>query len=49
MLSLNRAIIYLQGVSGFRSRPAPGSETLVSTVKNIKYVEHLYFERTITI
>ena len=25
MLSLTRAIIYLQGVSGFRSRPAPGS------------------------
>ena len=24
MLSLTRAIIYLQGVSGFRSRPAPG-------------------------
>ena len=32
MLSLTRAIIYLHGVSGFRSRPAPGSgsETLYS-------------------
>ena len=31
MLSLIRAIIYLQGVSGFRSRPPPGfgSETPV--------------------
>ena len=33
MLSFTRAIIYLQGVQGFRSRPAPGSgsETLVLT------------------
>ena len=37
MLSLTRAIIYLQGVSGFQSRPAPGSgsETLHMTLHNL--------------